>query len=386
MDMRSPAQRGGLLLAFLMTGVLAGCLGELSSDPPAPPAAPEGLEARYYNRAVLISWELAPGWDEESFRIYGKRAGQPQYLFLAEVTSCSGGRCSYSDRNIVAGQSYTYYVAAWNSSTGQETASAFAVDVAVPQPVPPPVPAGLKGVALDGAAYVRWSANARDVSDFSFYRLYLSGSGGEVLLGETDSEGFLDLLARNGTTYRYRVSSVDDQGHESAFGTEVAVTPRPDYHSEILYAFEDRPARSGFRFPEEEATVPIVSGLSPSRHVRLEVDADGWWLVPGPGVQLYPEGFETTALVCGPGADADCEALTTAPGSGYVTRDVFLTSQTTYALRYPSGQGFRYGAIRVTMQGFDQGGDALMVFGWVHQLQVGNPNLAPVHITGSKVR
>ena len=109
----------------------------------------------------------------------------------------------------------------------------------------------------------------------------------------------------------------------------------------------------------------------------VEVDADGWWLVPASGVQLHPEGFETTALSCGPGADSDCEALEEAPASGWVTRDVGLFPGLTYAIRYPSGSGYRYGAIRVTMQGFDQNGNALMVFGWVHQLQVGNRNLSP---------
>jgi len=370
--------RGGIVLA-LGGMALASCTDGSGGviTPGLGPAAPVDLEAVYYNRAVFLTWGLAPDWEGESFRVYGRRASAATYLLLAEVTSCSGGICNYTDRNISANQAYTYYVAAYDSRSGRETASAFAVDVNVPSPTPPPVPSGLDVVSLDNAVYLTWNANARSAQDFSFYRVYVEGQDGDFLLGETDSEGFLDLLVENGNTYTYRVSSVDDLGHESSRGTRASGTPRPDFSGEILYAFEDVPAKAGFRFVEDEATLPIVSGTSSSRHVRLEVDQQGWWLVPAPGVQLYPQGFETTALVCGPWTNRDCVALEVAPTSGYTTQDLSLVPQTTYAVRYPQGQGFRYGAIRVTLQGFDQSNSALMVFDWVHQLQVGNPNLAP---------
>src|SRR5690606_696369 len=104
-----------------------------------------------------------------------------------------------------------------------------------------------------------------------------------VLIGETDSEGFLDLLAENGATYPYFVTAVDDQGHESGGSGIAAATPRPDYHGEILFGFDDRPEDSGFRFREDESLSPIVHGSSASRHFRIEADLNGWWLVPGPG-------------------------------------------------------------------------------------------------------
>ena len=370
--------RGGILLAVAGMA-LASCTDGDGGviDPGFAPAAPVDLEAVYFNRAVFLTWELAPDWDGESFRVYGRRASAATYLLLAEVTSCTGGLCNYTDRNISANQAYTYYVAAYDSRSGQETASAFAVDVNVPSPTPPPVPSGLDVVSLDNAVYLKWNANARSAQDFSFYRVYVEGEDGDFLLGETDSEGFMDLLVENGNTYTYRLSSVDDLGHESTLGSAASGTPRPDYSGEILYAFEDVPAEAGFRFVESEATLPIVSGTSSSRHVRLEVDDQGWWLVPAPGVQLYPQGFETTALACGPWSNVDCVALEVAPTSGYSTQDLSLVPQTTYVVRYPQAQGFRYGAIRVTLQGFDQTNAALMIFDWSHQLQVGNPNLAP---------
>lgn len=377
--MRSMVRRAGWLGGVLLGLTLAACTDEPGLViPGGDPAPPRDLDGRYYNRAVFLTWELDSGWNEESFRVYGRRAGQSQYLLIAEVTSCSQGICGYTDRNITAGQTYTYYVAAYDSRTGAETSSAYALDVAVPSFTPPPVPTGLDAVAMDGAVYLLWNGNARSADDFAFYRVYIEEGSHDLLLGETDSEGFLDLLVANGSTYTYRVTSVDEHGHESALGTATAATPRPDYHGELIYAFEDVPSQAGFRFVDDEATLPIVQGTASNRHLRLEVDAQGWWLVPAPGVQIHPQGFATTALVCGPGSDRDCVALQQAPTSGYTSQDVGLLPQTSYVIRYPVGQSWRYGVIRVTLQGFDQGNNALMIFDWAHQLQAGNPNLSPV--------
>lgn len=115
------------------------------------------------------------------------------------------------------------------------------------------------------------------------YQVYLDdGTGNEFLLGETDSEGFLGLLAENGATYSYFVTAVDIDGHESSVSLTAQGTPRPDFHGQWLYDDFGQPALSGFRFAEDENTDPIVSGTSLERHFWLEVDEQGWWLVLGP--------------------------------------------------------------------------------------------------------
>lgn len=341
------------------------------------PAAPRELSAWYYDRAVYITWELGPGWNDDPFRVYGKRISDASYFLVAEVTNCSGGLCSYTDVNIRSDVTYEYYVAAVGP-TGLETASDYAVEVYVPNPTPPPDPLDLEVVALDGANYLRWSGNARNAEDFSFYRVYLEEPDGSTfLLGETDSEGFLDLLAQNGLTYTYFASSVDDLGHESQGGVGASGTPRPDFHGEWIYAYEDLPSQSGFRFPDDEVAYPILDGDAPGRDFRLEVDADGWWLVPGPGVEVFDGFWETTALKCGVASDSECAAVDRAPLTGYTTMDMALFPQATYVLRVPGDSGFHYGAIRVTLEGYDQNGLAIMIFDWAFQLQPGNPNLSP---------
>jgi len=343
------------------------------------PAEPVNLFAEYYAGVVTVSWELGSGWNGEAFRVYSRRISDPDFFFVAEVTSCTDGFCLYTDMNIAAGQTYEYFVAAVDTNSGVETASQFTVDVFVPQPVPPADPAGTEVVALDGANYIRWSDNARSADDFSFYRVYLvEDDGSEFLLGETDSEGFLDEIAANGVTSRYFVTAVDDQGHESFGATVAAGTPRPDFHGEWVYDHFGQPTLSGFRFQADENTDPILSGGSSFAHFRLEVDSEGWWLVPGAGTTIYPQGFATTSLKCGVAADASCVDVPVAPQSGYSSSDLGIAPQTSYVMRVLGDDfEFHYGVIRVEMLGFDQDDNALMIFDWAYQLQAGNPDLVP---------
>jgi hypothetical protein len=373
----------GLFLLPMILG-LAACNGDdliYYDDEYAAP--PENLAAWYYNQAVYVTWELAPAWNDDVFRVYAKRISDAGHYLIAEVTNCSAGLCSYTDVNILPDITYEYYVAAVSPS-GLETPSDWAVEVYVPLPDPPPDPGTVEVVALDDANYIRWSNNARNASDFSFYRVYLAENGGDnFMLGETDSEGFLDLLAQNGDSYSYFVTSVDDQGHES-FGSQMASgTPRPDYRGEWIYAYEDIPTQAGFRFSQDEMTYPILDGDSPNRHFRVEVDSEGWWLVPGPGTELFDGWFETSALKCGVNSDSDCVALDQAPLTGYTNLDMPLYPQNTYVLRVVGDDGLtHYGVIRVTLLGFDQDGAAIMIFDWAFQLQAGNPNLAPRKAVG----
>jgi hypothetical protein len=366
-----------MMASLLMTAALVGCDNTVLV-PVGDPASPRNLDAYYYAGVVRVTWELAPDWNQETFRVYSKRVTDADWFLIAEVSSCAGGACTYEDRNIIEGQSYEYYVSAVDPDSGVEAPTDSSVQVDVPQATPPPTPTGFGVIALDHANYLTWSGNARDAADFSFYRVYFETGDDVFLLGETDSEGFLDQLAQNGQTYTYYVAAVDDQGHESDGSASRSGTPRPDYHGEWLYDHFTQPTVSGFRFQSDEATNPIVDGGSSDRHFRLEVDDAGWWLVSGPGTEIHPSGVETTALKCGVAADAGCVDVVTAPGSGYTTQDVPVASQTSYVLRVRGDDGrVHYGIIRVATLGFDQDDNALMVFDWAYQLVPDDRNLAP---------
>jgi len=351
------------------------------------PDSPRNLQASYFNGAVTLTWELAPGWNGESFRVFGKRVSDADYFLIAEVTNCIQGACSYDDINVVEGTSYEYYVASVDPDTGVETATQNSVLVDIPLADAPDVPANPFAVTLDNAIYLIWDGNARDASDFSFYRVYNDDGTDVFLLGETDSEGFLDLLAGNGNTYTYLVTSVDNAGHESDYSVAADGTPRPDFTGEWIYADGDQPAQSAFRFADAEDIDPILAGSDAAQHFRLEVDANGWWLVPGAGTEIHESGFETTTLKCGVGADAGCTSLDAAPTSGYTTQDVAVFDQTTYPMRVIGDDGqMHYGVIRVQLLGSDQNGASIMIFDWAYQLQAGNANLEPKATVAPRLR
>lgn len=344
------------------------------------PSAPRALDGWYHGRAVHLVWELGPGWSGESFRIYGKRRSDPEYFRIAQITNCADAVCSYTDVNVVAETTYRYFAVAVDPESGVESDGTAAVEIFVPRPVPPLEPEAVEAVGLDGAVYLHWDAGPRSASDFSHYRIYLAdpAGGSDFLLGETDSEGFLDERARNGRVQTYRVSAVDDQGHESGRSVSASAIPRPDFHGEWLWAYGDRPEDSGFRFRADEETDPLVHGSDPGRHLRLETDTDGWWLVPGPSARVNLDAWSTTALKCGPGADASCVDVRVAPSSGYTSDALELLPRTTYVLEVRDDDGqVRYGAIRVDLLGTDQRGDAIAVFDWAYQLRPGSRRLAP---------
>jgi len=369
--------RRALLGSLTLMVALAACdtdtLVVVDDDVPAPPV---GTAVTYYAGSVSVTWSLGAGWNGEAFRIYSRRVTDSDYFFIAEVTSCIDDFCTYEDLNVLAGETYEYLVAA--VSAGGVEADGASVEIFVPQWTPPPVPDAPAVIALDGANYLIWGAAARTAGDFSHYKIYLDDVDGAFLLGETDSEGFLDLLAENGSTYTYFVSSVDADGHESDGSLLAGGTPRPDFTGEWIFDYSDVPASSGFRFQEDEMALPVMDGDDLSRHFRLESDVNGWYLVPGPDAEVYPTGFPTTALKCGVAADVDCVDVSVAPLSGYSGAEVTLSTQVSYVLRVRGDDGqLHYGVIRVSLLGFDQNDDGIMILDWAYQIQPGNPNLAP---------
>jgi hypothetical protein len=328
--------------------------------------------------SVQVSWLPPSDWDDEVFRVYGKRASAANFTLIGTVTSCTDVGCVYTDRNVQPGGSYEYYVAAYDESSDQETASDFRDVVGVPAANRPAAPTALDAVALDDAAFLRWTApaNAASVSKYVVYLTSVDGTASLYQAGQTDGTGFLDLRAENGSRFGYRVATLDTLGHYSNLSSEVFVSPRPDFAGELVYAFADSAAASGFRFQANEANNPIVAGTSTSAHWRLESDMSGWRIVPLNGTQVTEFG-RTTALVCGPGADAGCKAARTAPTAGYTTAPIYVDAEYSYVFRVTGSDGQpHFAVLRVTMLGTDQRGKDLMIFDWAYQTRPNEPQLS----------
>lgn len=323
--------------------------------------------------SVELTWLPPAQWNNEVFRVYGRRSGSSAWTLVATVTSCTTAGCVYQDRNVAHGQSYDFYVAAYDGS--RETSTEFSETVGVPANVRPAAPSGLRGVGLDRAAYVQWQpAAAENVARYLVYLTSLDGQTHLYRVGQTDGTGFLDERAANGSEFGYRIAAVDTLGHVSNLSAQATAVPRPDFTAELLYAHADAPTASGFQFQPDDETDPIVGGASTSAHFRLETGASGYRIVPLNGVQVTEWGY-TTSLVCGPGADAGCIAASVAPATGYSTAPITVSPEFSYVFRVPSAQGPRHGVVRVTMLGQDQNGRDLMIFDWAYQTRVNEPRL-----------
>lgn len=320
--------------------------------------------------AVDLSWDPPLNWNQEPFRVYGRRLGNGDFFLIATVTSCTVNGCVYRDRNVAAGSSYEYYVATANEDTNEEAPTDFREQVLVPAATVPATPLADSAVALDNAAFVRWRDGGVGNALWK-YQVYLTRVDNQAYLyamGETDSPGFVDLRAANGHTYGYRIAAVDTLEHVGALSPEITVAPRPDYAGELIYSFQTDAAQSGFRFQSDEASNPIVAGTAANAQWRLEHDAGGWKIVPLNGASVVEYSGRTTALACGPAADAGCRAATRAPAVGYSTAPVAINPEFSYVFRVTGSDGqTHYGVIRAGILGSDGAGHDLLIFDWAYQ-------------------
>jgi hypothetical protein len=320
---------------------------------------------------VNLAWKPPASWYDEAFRVYGRRHGDSRYTLLATVTSCTTAGCTYVDRDVAAGSTYDYYVATYSQQYDEETPSQYSETATVPSGGKPSAPVADSTIALDNALYVRWhpTGSAGSLWKYQVYITRVGTSSSLYQAGETDSRGFVDLRAANGTEYAYRIAAVDTVGRVSDLSNEITGRPRPDARAELIYAYADSAAKSGFQFQGTESTLPIVAGSSPSAQWRFEVDpANGWRIVPLNGTGIVEYG-RTTDIACGPGADATCKAVTRAPAGGYQTTPIAVNSEYSYVLKVvgPADARPHYGVVRVTLLGRDAAGKALMIFDWAYQ-------------------
>lgn len=327
--------------------------------------------------AVDLTWYPPASWNYEPFRVYGRRPGDSGYSLIATVTSCTENGCTYRDRNVQPNTSYTYYVATTDEEYDEEAPSTSTTAYVAPSNTPAAPRMGT-AVGLDSAVYLRWEDGGNG-ANIGRYRVYLTriNDRADYLYpaGESDGNGYVDLSARNGAVYGYRVAAVDTLGRVSALSAEVTAVPRPDRTSELVYALSDNAAQSGFRFDVQGRTGRIVSGTAGDAHWRLERDANGWRMVPLNGARIADAG-RTTALACGPGAGPECVAVTRAPASGFVNTPVALSPESSYVIAFTGNTGAtHYGVVRVQLLGSDQQNRSLMVFDWSLQLVPNEPRL-----------
>jgi len=239
-------------------------------------------------------------------------------------------------------------------------------------PVPQP-PQGVYTITGDSSVTINWSGVYSDkVVEYVIYRsLTLHGNYVEVGRRTAESNPGLDLVyyapgyvdhhLTNGTTYYYRVTTVDNDGRESDMSAEAASdTPRPQ-GTTTLFLSNIAPTLSGFNF---ETGSRVDSG---STIADIYIDSSG-------GTYYLNIGNRDTYLMdMGYTSNFDeisYSPLTNVPSGWSELAWMELIVGHTYVVRTSVNHFAKLRVVR-----FNQSGS--VDFEWAWQTAAGNPELVP---------
>lgn len=178
----------------------------MQAVPPVP--APGNVAAESSASGVHLSWS-----GSGSFRIFRKGPSDQDFAKIG-----ASGQPDYTDTTAEYGKPYEFTVqAAVKAGAGEaESEPSKAVTITPQDTFPPTVPAGLTVLAGSGTIEIGWDRNTD--SDLAGYFVYRAeGDSAFVRLGDRiDAPSYSDRAVQAGKRYRYRVTSVDLKGNESA--------------------------------------------------------------------------------------------------------------------------------------------------------------------------
>jgi len=130
--------------------------------------------------------------------------------------------------NLSAGVTYYFKVGStdqFGNASDMSAVTSFETAL-VADTTPPEVPANVAVLGGDGASYISWDAITDAAGDLTGYNIYRKSTGEYSLVASNIDEVFYcDCGLTNGTTYIYKVTSVDNSANESAATAEVTATP-----------------------------------------------------------------------------------------------------------------------------------------------------------------
>ena len=195
---------------------------------------------------IILVWSDVGDVDLASYRIYSRGSTSGSFGLRGETTSNT-----FHDNGVPY---LEYFVTAVNVDGGESGASNV---VRVNEWLQLDAPTSLFSISLDGAIHLQWADNAyeNDPALFNWYRIYSTpydldaGDCGTtwVLEGTTVAAEFLAWVS-NGAPRCFGVSAVSRLGYESLWSPLRQDTPRPDGRNELVFAYDENKAQSGFRF------------------------------------------------------------------------------------------------------------------------------------------
>ena len=215
----------GETYSYYITAVNSFGEGERSNKaiviPAGIPTPPRNLKAIAGNRYVYLSWQKPSndGGVITYYRIYRGESGSE--TLLAQLPS---NVYNYTDRPLVNGRTYYYYVTAVNfAGESPRSNEVNATPITIPTP-----PKYLRATAGNGYVELEWlPPNSDGGSEIISYKIYRGNSSGcETFLVEVDGNilNYNDTSATNGITYYYYVTAVNLAG-ESNESNEISAMP-----------------------------------------------------------------------------------------------------------------------------------------------------------------
>jgi hypothetical protein len=184
------------------------------------PQAPTGLRASGVQaRRVFLSWKPNPEKDIHRYIIYRSDAGEKEYK---KIGAQPGNKTDFVDTKLADGKTYYYRIKAVDAD-GLE--SEFSQAISAMTKALPPSPKGIEAEGGKGKITISWEANPQ--VEITRYYIYRKKAFWFKRIGVTRTISYTDAKLRNGKTYRYKVTAVDEDGLESPFSREVTATTAP---------------------------------------------------------------------------------------------------------------------------------------------------------------
>jgi hypothetical protein len=378
-----------MTLHFRFAPVLAGllCLAGLGCEETAlvgdEPAAPENLTYRLEPSGdpdrpsgIVLSWDDVSDSDLEAYHVYSRGGTSGSFALRGLTTSIT-----FHDNGIPQAQ---YYVTAVDVDGNESSESNV---VTIDERLRLERPTTLRSISLNRAVHLTWDDNAfaADPTRFALYRIYSSGydlddglcDDAWSLEGTTVAPAFLVAAMANGVPRCFGVSAESLDGYESVWSNLWQDTPRFDARNTLVWAFDETPLASGFRFWQD------LNGDGTVQDAELGLVVDGartdidFWMYRDPAdssLWIVPESSPNHAtrvqLYDADDPVADLTSIDFAPATGYTTMAIEAVPGYAYVFEIVRNSTLRYGALRATHVGRDY-----VIFDWSFQSDLGNPEL-----------
>ena len=225
---------------------------------------------------------------------------------------------------------------------------------------PPAVPRGVRTITGDGYVVIAWYPNGEyDLDGYTVWRSENNNDFDSIAELAANTTDYTDRDVRNGRTYYYAVSAIDNDGNESELSPENAWdTPRPEGRNVILDDYQLQPERSGFDFSNPRRGAIAWDDRSTDVYFGLNEEVLIRYLYSDNDTVMQDVGYHETF-----------DGVDFAPEFGYTEAFVELFEGHVYVLNTPDGNFAKIHVRRLT--------DDDVEFDWAYQADPENIQLAP---------